>query len=40
MSDKDYLLTIVFGKITLSFKKWLGKLLGLSILAVIHGNMT
>ena len=35
MSDKDYLFTIVFAKITLSFKKWLGKLLGLSILTAV-----
>ena len=39
-SDKDYLLTIVLSKLTLSFKIWLGKLWGLSMLAVIHGNMT
>jgi len=40
MSDKDYLLTIIFAKLTLTFKKWLGKLWGLSMLAVIHGDMT
>jgi len=40
MSDKDYLSTIIFAKLTLTFKKWLGKLWGLSMLAVIHGDMT
>jgi len=40
MSDKDYLLTIVFAKLTLTLKKWLAKLWGLSMLAVIHGDMT
>jgi len=38
--DKDYLSTIVFVKLTLFFKKWLGKLWGLFMLGVIRGDMT